>query len=119
MDVDKNDLLKALAQIVNRGAAKKTRGAKKARGPLTEEQKAAYRAQNDAECVKIFTAKGYSDVQPRVNVMTYNKWIEAGRKVKKGEKSIKVGGFSLFHKNQTEEIVTQLPVSAAESVTKH
>lgn len=123
MDLNKNDLLKALAEIVASGkpVARKARGTKKAKGrqPLTEEQKAVYRAQNDAECVKAFNTKGYSDVQPRVNVMTYNKWIESGRKVKKGEKSTKVGAFSLFHKDQTEVVGGSAPVQTGENVTKH
>lgn len=123
MEITAQDLMKVLQQMVQKSkpATKRTKGNKKPKGrqPLTEEQKAAYRTQNDLECVKVFTEKGYANVQPRVNVMTYNKWIEAGRKVKKGEKSVKVGAFSLFHKDQTEEIASPAPASPGDSVTKH
>jgi hypothetical protein len=54
-----------------------------------------------------FKAKGYKDVQPRVNVMTYDKWIENGRRVRKGEKSVKCGSWPLFHLEQTDPIATQ------------
>jgi hypothetical protein len=83
---------------------KKAKAAKPGRKPLTDEQKAENRVKTDAATVANFTAKGYKDVQPRENVMTYNKWIENGRRVKKGEKSVKCGSFALFHVNQTEAI---------------
>jgi antirestriction protein ArdC len=70
----------------------------------TDEEKAAARAKTEADTIKNFTAAGYKDVQPRINVMTYNKWIENGRRVKKGEKSIKGGSFPLFHIDQTQAI---------------
>ena len=41
-------------------------------------------------------------VEPRFNVLTYKKWLEKGRQVKKGEKGFSVGPFKLFHKDQTE-----------------
>lgn len=89
--------------------------ANKVDAKTTEERKAA----NDAECIKVFTAAGYADVQPRVNVLTYGKekpdgtktgWLGKGRKVKAGEKSYQVGPFRLFHEDQTEVI----PAVAAE-----
>lgn len=92
------------------------------RTPLTEEQKAARRALADAEVIKVFTAKGYKDVQPRVNVLTYGKlqpdgslsgWLGQGRRVKAGEKAIRVGPFALFHVDQTEAM------EDTTNVTKH
>lgn len=46
------------------------------------------------------------DVQPRVNVLTYDKWVEAGRKVVPGQKSIVVAGrkTGLFHVTQTAAV---------------
>ena len=79
----------------------------KGRKPLTDEQRAANKAKVEAETVKNFKAAGYEDVQPRVNVMTYNKWIENGRRVKKNEKAIKCGSFPLFHVDQTEPLVPE------------
>lgn len=39
-----------------------------------------------------FTAKGIpmEDIEPRVNVFTYNAWRALGRQVRKGEKGVKV-----------------------------
>lgn len=92
------------AALAAKGKKAKGTGEKKGRKPLTDEQKAANKVKVEAETVKTFKAAGYKDVQPRVNVMTYNKWIENGRRVKKGEKSIKCGSFPLFHIDQTDPI---------------
>jgi len=88
----------------------KTKGKKaKGREPLTEAEKAVFMAQNDAKCVAAFAKAGKTDVKPRVNVLTYNKWVEQGRMVRKGEKSVKVGPFALFHIDQTDLILTPQP----------
>lgn len=84
----------------------------KGRQPLSEADKAAYMAGNDAAAVEAFTKAGFKDVQPRVNVLTYNKWIAAGFKVKKGQKSIKVNNFPLFHQDQVEPLAAQPETSA-------
>jgi hypothetical protein len=65
--------------------------------------------QMNALCIKAFKKAGYNaaDIKPRENIKTYNLWIEAGRKVKQGEKSIKVKCLRLFHLNQTEAISKQ------------
>jgi len=60
------------------------------------------RKANDEECIRVFKAAGYEVVEPRFNVLTYKKWLENGRQVKKGEKGLSVGPFKLFHKDQTE-----------------
>jgi hypothetical protein len=94
-----------LAKAMAAKPAKKAAKAKKpGRKPLTEEQKATNRAKTDEITVKKFTAKGYKDVQPRVNVMTYGKWNQAGRQVIKGQKATVCGSFALFHRDQTEAI---------------
>ncbi len=102
------DLVKMIADAIAASKpARKAKGAKTARKPLTEEQKQANRDKTDVATFENFTAKGYKDVQPRINVMTYNKWIENGRRVKKGEKATICGSFALFHVAQTESIATQ------------
>ena len=108
----------AVAKLIGTNGSKKPRKAKgKGRVKPTPEETAARMAANDAECIKVFTAAGFKDVQPRVNVLTYGKeaqadrpatgWLSKGRRVKKGEKSHQVGPFRLFHELQTEAIVTQ------------
>ncbi len=110
--VSKADVAELISKAVataleQQKASKKAKGEKKGRKPLTDEQKAANRVKTDEATVANFTAKGYQDVKPRVNVMTYNKWIENGRRVKKGEKATICGSFALFHIDQTEQIVTK------------
>lgn len=111
-------IAQAVAAAIGRGdlnkpkARKGKKAKKRGNGKLTEAEKAAYMAANDAAAVKAFREKGFQDVQPRVNVMTYNKFIEQGLRVRKGEKSTKVGPFALFHISQTDPIDD----SAAEQV---
>ncbi len=37
-----------------------------------------------------FTAKGITDIQPRVNIFTYHAWRAKSRQVRKGEHGVKV-----------------------------
>jgi len=112
------------AALAGKGAKSQTRRGKtktkKAKGrgeKLTEAEKATFMAQNDAKCVTAFEKAGHKDVKPRVNVLTYNKWVEQGRMVRKGEKSVKVGPFALFHIDQTDLILTPPATVTAESET--
>jgi hypothetical protein len=50
----------------------------------------------------MFTKKGFKDVQPGVTILTYNKWLEAGFRVKVGEHALKINNLRLFHKSQVE-----------------
>ena len=112
--VDMNAVVAALMKAVEVKNAKPKRGKKakgQAREKLTDAQRDAYKAANDVAAVEAFTKAGFKDVQPRVNVLTYGKikadgtktgWLAQGRKVKKGEKAIRVGPFALFHESQTE-----------------
>lgn len=64
-------------------------------------------AQMEAATVRAFKRAGFSEVKPRENVLTYNKWIEQGRKVKEGEKCTKVKNLRLFHISQTEPLAAK------------
>ena len=65
----------------------------------------------DVAISKAFVKKGYKDVvlfdrtkplaSQEPTVLTYNKWMELGRKVKEGEHAVKYKQFRLFHKSQT------------------
>jgi hypothetical protein len=70
--------------------------------PQSSEESAARRKANNEECIQVFKAAGYKVVEPRFNVLTYKKWLQKGRRVKKGEKGFSVGPFKLFHEDQTE-----------------
>lgn len=37
-----------------------------------------------------FAEKGIFDVEPRVNVLTYNAWLAVGRQVRRGESGVRV-----------------------------
>ena len=52
--------------------------------------------------VKAFKRAGFGEVTPRQDVMTYNKWLASGHKVKPGERATRVKQFRLFHKTQVE-----------------
>ena len=91
--------LATLVQNMNANGHKKPKKTK-----ASPEERAARIAANDAECVRVFTEAGYTDVQPRVNVLTYNRWLAVGRKVKEGEQGLAVAKFTLFHALQTEPI---------------
>jgi hypothetical protein len=58
----------------------------------------------DKLCIRAFTKAGYKPetVRPRETVKTYNLWLKEGRRVKEGEKSIRVKNLRLFHLDQTE-----------------
>lgn len=52
-----------------------------------------------------FEAMGLSeaDIQPRVNVFTYNAWKALGRQVKRGEHGVKVRTYVPIRKNVKDE----------------
>ena len=70
--------------------------------PQSFKESEARRKASDEECIRVLKAAGYKVVEPRFNVLTYKKWLEKGRRVKKGEKGFSVGPFKLFHEDQTE-----------------
>ncbi len=84
---------------------RKAKGAKPGRTKLTDEQKAANAKTNAIEAEALFATKGYINNVAHDTIRTYDKWIEAGRRVRKGEKSLKTKkGVALFHVSQTSEI---------------
>ena len=107
---DTNKLLAALLAALT-GEAKVTMGKKgRASGQRRNPKfKAKAKPDTTALCIAAFEAKGFKDVQPKVNVMTYKHWVAKGRKVIPGQKGIKVGPFTLFHKEQTQ------PITAADT----
>ena len=50
-----------------------------------------------------FEEKGISDVQPRVNVFTYQAWRAKGRQVRKGERGVKVVTWITVKDKETEK----------------
>ncbi len=98
----------AVAAALADKAKKRTKGAKKAapgRQKLTDEQKAANATLNAQVAEKLFSDAGYENCKAHETIRTYDKWIEAGRRVNKGEKSLRTPkGMALFHLAQTSPI---------------
>lgn len=66
----------------------------------------------DAKVAKAFVKKGYKDIvlfdrtkplaaQPECTILTFNKWMQLGRRPKEGEHALAFGRFRFFHKTQT------------------
>jgi hypothetical protein len=74
---------------------------------------------NDQACLKIFSKAGFKNVQPRVNVLTFRRWLEQGLRPAEGARSLKVNGLRLFHRDQcrplTPEEVKARKTQAAEA----
>jgi hypothetical protein len=51
---------------------------------------------------RAFKKAGFKDAVAHENVKTFNRWMAEGRKVKAGERAIKVKNLRLFHVSQTE-----------------
>ena len=83
---------------------RKAKGQKRVK--LTDEQKAVNAKANAEVAEKMFAEAGFKDCQAHVTIKTYDKWVESGRRVKKGEKALRTPkGVALFHLSQTDEIV--------------
>lgn len=106
-------LLNGLLAVQEGTTAKKAKGRRGRKGQgrvkLSDEQKAKNAASNAAEAEALFKSKGYADCRANITIKTYKGWVEAGRKVKVGEKSLKhpTRGYPLFHISQTEEVAAQ------------
>ncbi len=83
----------------------KAKGAAKGRTKLTDEQKTINAKANAEVAVKLFQDAGYENCVAHETIRTYDKWVEAGRRVMKGQKAIRTPkGVALFHLVQTDAI---------------
>ena len=60
----------------------------------------------DSLIIAEFTRRGFADIRLRENVLTWRRWIEQGRIVKRGEKAVHAGPLRLYHASQTEPLPT-------------
>jgi homoserine dehydrogenase len=112
MNFSAEQLAQLVASAVAASAAQpvgKGRGKGKAksqpRQKLTDEQKAANALVNADVAVKLFQEAGYENCVAHETIRTYDKWIEAGRRVMKGQKALRTPkGMALFHLAQTESL---------------
>jgi hypothetical protein len=61
-------------------------------------------AENEWKTIKAFKKAGFKDVKPRENVLTFNKWMELGRRPVEGSKSLRINNLRLFHIDQTRPL---------------
>jgi hypothetical protein len=92
---DLNDpaLQQIIAQAVAVALAAKE--AEKPAKPATDQS-----TKNELATIKAFKKKFNIIVKPKVDVLTFNKWIEQGLRPKEGEHAVKVQNLRLFHKSQ-------------------
>ena len=95
----------AVAALKPAKKTKAAKGAPKGRQKLTDEQKAVNAKVNATVAEKLFQDAGYENCVAHDTIRTYDKWIEVGRRVKKGQKAIRTPkGMALFHLEQTDLI---------------
>jgi hypothetical protein len=75
--------------------------------PQAANGKSDVSAKNDLACIRVFKKAGFKDIQPRINVLTFNKWVEKGFRPVEGSKSLKVANLRLFHTSQVRQLTTE------------
>jgi hypothetical protein len=73
----------------------------------TINDKSSTSAQNELAVIKAFKARGFGVVTPRVDVLTFNRWVAKGFRPIVGSKSIKVKNLRLFHKSQVRQLTAE------------
>ena len=93
----------AMAKIVANAKAPKP-GTKFDKDGKTERQ-----VELEKLTVSAFKRKGLKadQIKPRVNILTFGKWVEKGFVVKEGEKAVKVKNLRLFHETQVRPITDE------------
>ncbi len=57
--------------------------------------------------IKAFRKLGITDVKPRENVLTFNRWVAAGFRPVEGSKAVKVANLRLFHASQVRKLTSE------------
>lgn len=127
--VDAASLAKLIAEDVAQALAAQGKGGKstasKTKPNTLVDGKTERQLQMEIETVKAFKRKGLKEavIQPRVNVLTFNRWVEKGFKVKEGEKAVKVKNLRLFHETQvrplTEDEKAKIELDNEAAIASH
>lgn len=119
--LDQDQLNTLIAQAVT--AALGQASVKSTSSDRTERQ-----VRTDTAIVRAFKKLGYKDSQIKLidrldpasektaTILTYNRWIAQGRKVKTGERAVKVKNLRFFHKDQTEALSAEDKASEMEKM---
>ncbi len=111
------EIVKLVSALVAASVAKplktapkaKAKPAKAAKPKSSRPSKDEMKAQLDVLTKAAFAAKGFTDVQPRVNVLTQKRWNEQGKSVQPGQEPVwvkapwmtaKQMGYPMFHASQ-------------------
>lgn len=93
-----------LEAVIAKVVAKQFAQVTAAKQPVKASKASKKPAKVDFEAALIAAAikAGYANPEPRFNLLTYDRWLEKGLRVRKGEKSIRVNGkkSGLFHESQ-------------------
>jgi hypothetical protein len=104
-----------LQQYIDEALARQRAEFEAAMAAQSKTVKKADTNKTDARIVAAFKAKGYTDIVllqrgktlaeqgSTVTILTFQRWMDLGRKVKEGEHSLRVRGtpYRFFHKSQT------------------
>ena len=72
-------------------------------------------AKNDADCIRIFKKAGFKEpLTPRVNILTFRKWVENGYRPVEKSKALKVNNLRLWHVSQVRPL-TKDEIKAAKT----
>jgi len=85
------------------------------RGAANKEDSAA---KMEKLAIRAFTKAGFEDVQPRINCLTFNRWVEKGMRPKEGERAIRCKSLRLFHETQCRPLTKEDRAALAEKTAK-
>jgi hypothetical protein len=73
--------------------------------------------------IRAFKRLGYGIVRPRIDVMTFRRWLAEGYRPMEGSKAVRIAGLRLFHKSQcrpiTKEEKAQLAADQKAALARH
>jgi hypothetical protein len=73
---------------------------------------------NDKDCIRIFKKAGFKEpLTPRVNILTFRKWVENGYRPVEKSKALKVNNLRLWHVSQVRPL-TKAEIKAAKDQSK-
>jgi hypothetical protein len=74
---------------------------------------------NELDAIRAFKKIGISNVQPKVNVLTFNKWLERGFRPLEGSKAVRVANLRLWHETQVRPLTKDEQMKAREQLAAY
>jgi hypothetical protein len=79
-------------------------------------QERSISSKNELKTIAVFKKLGYGVVKPKVDVPTFNKWIDQRLRPKEGEHAAKVANLRLFHRSRCRALTKEEKAEFAEKV---